>query len=223
MRLNKEKVKLNRKISALKSLNTLSRQHRRMLAVLQNNVNGMIKGDLWNRAFNLNISYETMGEQASGWLLRGHISKRGCAFIQELSINGKISNDTYEIEECAKKHFYGVYNTEDSFRSGDVENFMQEEIRYINKISKSTKDQLNKEFSLNEIIKTFEKIKDKKSGGLDGLTSRLFHFIVSFLPKFLAACIKYDILQGNCADNKVMIKKLILIEKSGNKKRDLKR
>ena len=80
-RINKEKARINREISALKSLNSLSRQQRRMLAVLQNNVNGMFQDDIWNRAFNLNINYETLGEQATGWLLRRHLSKRGCAFI----------------------------------------------------------------------------------------------------------------------------------------------
>ena len=55
------------------------------------------------------------------------------------------------------------------------------------------------------------------------MSSRLFHFIAGFLPKFLAASIKFVILQGNCVDQKVMVKKLISIEKSGSKKCDIKR
>ena len=132
--MNKEKAKLNRDISALKTLSTLSRQQRRMLAVLQNNSHAMVQKELWNRSFNLNICYETMGEQASSWLLGRHTSKRGCSNIQELLINSTNSNDTAEIEDCAKKHFSNVYNTTDCFQPGDVENDMQEETCYIKKI-----------------------------------------------------------------------------------------
>lgn len=55
--------------------------------------------ELWDKSFNINISYEVMGEEASRWLLRRHVSKRGSMYIQELLINNKISNDFHEIEE----------------------------------------------------------------------------------------------------------------------------
>ena len=220
---NKKKLKINREISFLKSRSSLSRQQRRLLSVLQTNSRCIFEEDLWNRAFDLNINYEVLGEQATSWLLRRHVAKRGCSYIQELCIDGTLSNDMAEIEDCAKKHFSTTYNTPDCYKSGDLVNFLMDEVQHINCISNKTRKLLENEYSLTEITKTFEKINSQKSGGLDGLTGKLFHFISKMVPKFLASCIKYDILEGRCSDKKVMTKKLILIKKAGSKKNDLKK
>ena len=86
------------------------------------------------------------------------MARRGSTHIEELSINNKISNDIYEVEESAKCHFGQVYNVSDCFQGGDVEHFM-----HLRCISDSTRRQLGKDFSLIEIMKTFDRLNSKKA------------------------------------------------------------
>ena len=218
-RINSKKVEINRRLSLLKGIDKLDRKQRRMLSVLQNNSDCLAQEELREKAYNLNINYEILGETASRWLLRKHVTRRGNSFIQELMINDSLSNDVYEIEDSAKGHFEQVYNSKDCHKLGDLATFMKDEHCLLRKISDNTRRKLEKEYSLLEIMTTFAKVKSNKAGGLDGVTSRLFHFLCRLIPKFIACGIKYEILMGKCVNSKVMIKKLVLIQKSGSKKK----
>ena len=222
-RINSKKIEINRKLSLLKGFCKLDRKQRRLLAVLQNNSDCLAQEELREKSYNLNINYEILGETASRWLLRKHVTRRGNSFIQELLIGDSMSNDIYAIEDSAKEHFERVYNAKDCHRMGDLVMFMKEEHCLLRKISDNTRSKLEKEYSLLEIMMIFAKVKKNKAGGLDGVTSRLFHFLCALIPKFIACGIKHEILMGKCCDNKVMVKKLVLIQKSGSNKKDIKR
>ena len=56
IKANKENLRINREISSLKALSSLTRQQRRLLSVLQNNSKCLFEEDLWNKAFDLNIN-----------------------------------------------------------------------------------------------------------------------------------------------------------------------